>query len=302
MNKLVFGTDPEFFASYTKDGKDYVLPPAFFRVYRDLEFTPNESHPIFIDDMDNSGVKVIEDGVAFEFTIRPSQNWKELHDRIQLGRKMTSDLILSKFNEDCETMLKALPTICFDVERWGKEKEEFQQCLIFGCDTSYDAWNEGESFPRVNAKKHPYRYGGMHIHISGREIIKEKPMLAIQMLTLTTGLAYVANSKVPELELLRTGMYGKPGNFRPQRYRELWDGIPYTDFGVEYRTPSNSMADNEEQCKEVFKWTKIGIDNLLPYDLGLDLIKKFAEDAKEAIVKCNQSLAGDILSYIETRI
>jgi hypothetical protein len=196
----------------------------------------------------------------------------------------------------------ALPTINFEVDRWSQEVEEFQQCLIFGCDTSFDAWNDGKSFPRVNAKKHPYRYGGMHIHISGREIIKEKPMLAIQMLTLTTGLAYVANSKVPELELLRTGMYGKPGNFRPQRYRGLWNDIPNTEFGVEYRTPSNSMADNYEQCEEVFKWTEIGIDNLLPSDLGLDLIKKFAKDAKEAVIKCNQSLARDILSYIETRI
>jgi hypothetical protein len=64
MNKLVFGTDPEFFATYKKDDKDYVLPPAFLRVYRELEFTPNDNHPIFIDDKD-SGVKVIEDGVAF---------------------------------------------------------------------------------------------------------------------------------------------------------------------------------------------------------------------------------------------
>src|SRR4030066_707455 len=137
MNKLVFGTDPEFFASYNKDGKNYVLPPAFLRVYRDLEFTPDGTHPIFIDDMNNSGVKVIEDGVAFEFTITPSENWKDLYDRIQLGRKMTSDLILSRFNKDCETMLMALPTINFEVDRWKEESEEFQQCLIFGCDTSY---------------------------------------------------------------------------------------------------------------------------------------------------------------------
>lgn len=298
---LIFGTDPEFFASMKIDGKDFVVPPAYFRQYLGVGFAPNGTHPIFLEDADN-GVKIIEDGVAFELTILPSQKWKDLYDKISYAKKLLSDSILRFFPKDCEPDVKTLPTINFDVERWTKEDEEFQQCLIFGCDTDFDAWKAGKKGKVIDARKHPYRYGGGHIHISGSQAIKDQPILAIQCLTFTTGLAYVLNSDVPELEHLRTYLYGQPGRYRPQAYGKLFNDIPNTDFGVEYRTPSNSWTGNLKQAEQVFKWTEIGIRNLLEGGLGKELIAKFAKEAQEAVVSCDQKVAGEILSYIETRI
>ncbi len=302
MNKLVFGSDPEFFASYTKDGNPFVLPPAFFREYLEVPFVEDIRHPIFIDQMRELGVLIMEDGVAFEETVRPSTNWKELFERIQIGKKILSDFILSKFPDYCDADVKTIPTINYDIERWGKESKEFRNCLIFGCDQDWDAFNYQTKLRVVNAHKHPFRYGGGHIHVSGSEEIKNEPILAVKCLALSAGLANVAFSKTPELDKARTYLYGKPGKFRPQTYSSTFEGIPNTEYGIEYRTPSNGWTACVEQATEVFKWMEIGIRNLLEGKLGIELLPNMEVELQETIVNCNQEKAREMLSYVESRI
>lgn len=266
--------------------------------------SPESKHPIFIDKFDELGILIMEDGVAFEETILPDTNWVNLFERINLGKKILADEILSKFPDECLPDVQTVPTITYDVERWQqfKNAKEFMMSMIFGCDQDYDAFNYTTKQKVVNALKHNKRYGGGHIHVSGSPDIKEEPILAIQCLALTAGLAAVAFSSTPELDRERTYLYGKPGKFRPQRYKSEFNGIPNTDFGVEYRTPSNSWTSSFEHASQIFKWMEIGIRNLLEKKLGLELLPKLAEDLQDTIVNCNQEKAKEMLAFVEAKI
>jgi hypothetical protein len=302
MSKLVFGSDPEFFAGYKQNNELFVLPPAYFRTYLKVPFIADNRHPIFIDAMDELGVIVMEDGVAFEETIVPDTDWKSLFERIQIGKKLLSDLILSKFPKECLPDVQTIPTINYDVERWRKESPEFKNCLIFGCDQDWDADNSNRGGKTISALKHPFRYGGGHIHISGSEKIKEEPILAVQSLKLTAGLVAVAFSDTPELDHDRTYLYGKPAKYRPQHYSKLFNEIPFSDFGIEYRTPSNRWTNSFEHAEQMFKWAEIGIRNLLEGGLVLELLEKINEEVRQAIINCDQKTAKELLSFVESRI
>src|SRR6185369_6417651 len=116
---LVWGSDPEFFAGKKdENGNYYVVPPAFFRVYRDVPYIPDIKHPVFIDMKDKMGIIIMEDGCAFEGTFTPDTDWKSLFERIQVGKQMLSTYILSKFPDDCEPETLTLPTINYEVDRW----------------------------------------------------------------------------------------------------------------------------------------------------------------------------------------
>lgn len=298
-DKLVFGTDPEKFAGEHQNGELFVVPPAEFRELG-LDFIPDEKHPSFYQNK-KDGIEIMEDGVAFEYTLRPSTDWKELFERIQVADRILETEILSRF-DICDGRVHTVPTINYDVDKWSKRSEEFQQCLIFGCDTDYDAFKSGAPGKVQNAKFHAFRYGGGHIHVSGVPGFKEDTLFAVQCFALGAGLASVAYSDTPDLDKLRTYLYGRPGKFRPQTYKSTFNGIPYTDFGIEYRTPSNRWTSTIEHAREVFKWAEISVRNLFEEGLGVEILGKFGEDAKKAIVNCNQNMASQILSYMEERI
>jgi len=301
-NTLVWGTDPEFFVGKTnKKGEVYVVPPVEFRMKYDVPFVPNGTHPIFLNNTDR-GVSVIEDGVAFELTVRPSTKWEDLFDSVQFGIQMVKDNFTTPFAGIVDESPHILPTINFNTKKYSREKEEYRNCLIFGCDRDYDACNNNAPGKEIDAMAHPLRYGGGHIHISGSKEIKEEPILAIQYLIMSLGLAAVGYSSVPELDRKRTGLYGKPGKYRPQEYASLYDSIPNTDFGVEYRTPSNSWTRSKEHAKKVFEWAEIGIRNLLQDGLGKELMPLYYEESKRSIVECDQTTALHILSEIERKI
>lgn len=304
-SQLVFGSDPEFFAGYKNGNNLFVLPAAFFRKFLGIGVpNPNEKHPTFIDRWNEMGIIVMEDGVAFEETIRPDTDWTKLFERINVGKKLLADEILSKFPNECLPEVQTVPSINYDVERWQQYKNapEFMMSMIFGCDQDFDADNYTTKQKVINALKHPFRYGGGHIHVSGSEKIKEEPILAIQSLKFTAGLAYAAFSSMPELDRQRTYLYGRPAKFRPQQYKSLFNDIPNTDFGVEYRTPSNTWTESFEHASQIFKWIEIGIHTLLEKGLVLDLLNTINKETQEAIINCDQASAKDLLAYVEARI
>lgn len=297
--KVLYGTDPECFAVYEKDGKLFALPPYFFRKVLQVHASDDERHPVF---MEGSHFKAHEDGAAFEFGIMPSFDPKELFERIQVAAQAVRDEILVQFPEHCLPELKFIPTVGFEIERWKDMPEDFFMSTRFGCDPDEDVYNLTAKCRVVDAKEHPWRYAGGHIHISGSEKISEDPHLAVKCMAVTAGLAAIAFSPVPDLERDRTFLYGRPGKFRFQNYGSKNPFGKEYSVGIEYRTPSATWAGNWNVAKEFLKWAEIGIKNLLETSLGEELSAELENDAIEAILNANQKSANELLSYVESKL
>lgn len=291
-SKLVWGADPEFFAGYEKDGETFVLPPVIFRNELGVPFKEHGTHPIFAEYDDTF---VHEDGAAFEMSTPPSNDWRTIFSHLEDARNNFSKDVLSKFPEVCLPELLALPTINYEVKRWLKMGPEFHLSTIFGCDPDKDVYDTKTKAKVLDAKKHKFRYGGGHIHVSGIPEIETKPLMAIRSMVLTAGLAATAFSDVPELDAGRLFLYGRPGKFRIQNY-----GNGKT--GIEYRTPSNRWTSNKALAEKVFSWAEIGITQLLQKGL-LEVIAPSVETpAVESILSCDQAKAKSILDFIEAKL
>lgn len=281
---LTFGSDPEFFASYEQDGKDFVCPPVHFKKYFNvLPVVDHFKHPEYIHV--NNGVIIHQDGVAFEMKIPPVKKPIELFNYVQNSLDSLNDLV-SKFGFNVYTK----PTINFDINRWENEDEEFRECLIFGCDRDWDAFNyENYNSPEIDASFHPFRYGGGHLHISGEDFLGKYPLPAIQILACTVGNFVTANSYYPELDKQRVFLYGKPGKFRPQNY-------PDGSVGIEYRTPSNSWLTHLDLIEGVFHYATKAVEYLKNPKIGGKIINDFSENSIKAIMNYDLNLAKQNLS------
>jgi len=297
MTKLLFGTDPEYAPWYLKDGMAYVLPAAYFRMFLGVKTQPNGRHPIFVS---NDVSYCHEDGVAVEIAVKPEHNWETLFDNVASARTLFENNVLKLFPNECEPTLAALPTINYEVERWLKYQDnpEFKHSMEFGCDPDEDAFHMEKKCKILDVSKHPERYMGGHIHISGSPTIAEEPILAVKSLAFTLGLAAIAYSDVPESEKARTFLYGLPGKHRVQKYgADNPYGKEYA-VGIEYRTCSTRWTASREHAKQVFTWATIGIKNLLEGGLVKSLEKEISQDAVDSILNADQTKAQQILDYV----
>ena len=298
---LLFGSDPELFASIKRDGKDFVVPPVFFRnELKEPLIEYNDKHPVFteIKINNNEVIKVIEDGAAFELTVPPRTNILELIDLIHLGYEKVHEIV-NKHGYD----VSVVPAINYNTEEYLNMGDDFLMCLLFGCDPDKDAFNTEKIQHEESALQHPYRYGGGHLHISGSEFIKQYPIPTIRLLALTVGNYVTSKSPVPELEHLRTYRYGMPGKYRIQNYKKEYNGIPNTNSGIEYRTPSNTWTKFKEIAEGMQYWAEIAIERILPdRRLGNEILKEFTDNAVNAILEVNQPLADRNLSMIKDMI
>ena len=298
MTQLVYGVDPEVFAYYKKDGKLFVLPPVFFREMLEVPVEENGTHPIFAR---GKNWFVHEDGVAFEFSVNPSTDPAELFYTVASAMEEVAEKILKPFKGFCEPKLLAHPTINYDCMKWIESGPEYIMCTIFGCDPDKDVW--GTRTEKIDdVSLHPFRYGGGHVHLSGSAAIIKEPLLAVKCAAITMGNVAIAYSKNAELEKQRTFRYGKPGKYRIQNYKKLWNGIPNTHVGIEYRTPSNSWTQDKELAMKIFEWGKIGMENLLEQGLYKDVLEMLEKPTIEALLNCNQELAMENLKEIERRL
>jgi hypothetical protein len=303
---LVYGTDPEFFAIYKRDGQTYALPPIYFRENLGVKASDHPRHPVFFS-MKKGGIfgKWHEDGAAFELAISPQKSWEELFDSVTEAIRLMNERIISHISAstgECEPSLVALPTVGWDVKRWMDAGMDFEMATRFGCDPDQNAFNTVARCEVEDASLHPYRYGGGHIHFSGIPGLADRPLPAVFSLAFTAGLAGVVSTSVPDLERMRTYLYGKAGKFRVQEYGKLFNGIPFTDKGIEYRTLSNSWTANKEAAKFIFEWAERGLTHLFQKNLIDELFKKLSKDVQTAILEYNQPLARELLAHIESKI
>jgi len=306
-SKLLFGTDPEMVSVYEIEGKSFALPPYFFRKFLGINASDDLRHPVFLQ---TDAWKFHEDGAAWEMAIRPSHNSRDLFDTIQECKTAAEQRIISQFPDHCLPVLKFLPTVGFDVERWNKMGEElgeefweeFKMSTEFGCDPDRDAFDIQSRGFVEDASQHPYRYCGGHIHISGSKAIAKEPILAVKCLALSAGCAGVLYSDVSNLEKLRTYLYGKPGKFRIQNYGPNNPFGKNYSTGIEYRTLSTRWCSDWKIAEKIFEWVSIGIHNLLEGGLGLELLPDLAPIATRAIIEQDKNLAQEVLSRISSKI
>lgn len=109
---------------------------------------------------------------------------------------------------------------------------------LFGCEPSWCAYDERGKMPSIDARDHPYRYAGGHLHISGYSWMdgQDQGSLYIRMLDLFVGVP-LTFWHAPEDVFLRRRHYGQAGECRFQQYN---DG----NFGLEYRTPPPYVFSN----------------------------------------------------------
>lgn len=280
-NELTFGSDPEVFAHYLKDNIPYVEPPAYFRMELGVPYKPDPKHPSFIE---KDGIVVMEDGVAFEFTLPPTTEARPLFAEIKQAQEMLNDF-LSRYNYSSV----AIPTINYEVQKFLDKDNEYQLCLIFGCDPDKDAIETTYKCNTINALLHPFRYGGGHFQVGSfnPEVIKLlhhgfRPM--IQLMAVLVGTVCVKNSDYPELEYQRSFIYGRPGRYRIQKW------------GLEYRTPSNSWINKEATLEEMVNGARYAFQLLQNPTKGRQILKALLADAITSIRNSDQTLAANVLS------
>ena len=292
--EIMFGTDPEAFATYNKKGKLYALPPVFFREDLEIDVKDNGDHPIYLED--GKGGMVHEDGAAFEICVPPTTNWEEMWEQCSDLVKSFNSLYLDHLPPTLvNSSLAMIPTVNWDVERWEHKGPTWEYATRFGCDKDYDAWKEfapPEEVDVMDASKHPWRYAGGHLHFSllGSDEIKNRPLDIVACLAYTAGLAAIAYGNNLELEKLRSFRYGKPTKYRVQNYS---NGA----VGIEYRTPSASWLGDKNLAAQVFGWAEIGIRSLF---LGgaLEKVQKFKVETANAIMTADKAMALALLKEV----
>lgn len=283
---LTFGSDPEFFATTLNDQGDvFAEPPIWFIKNHGLDAdTSNKKHPIFAR---KNGTTLMGDGAAFELTIPPSTSPKEMYTNINDGINLLFDLI-SPLNYD----VCVYPTVNFDIRKFKEiNDKEIKEAVIFGCDPDMDAIDPEYNCEIINALEHPFRYGGGHFHIGSDKNSEIKLMHKyflplIRLLAVYVGNLVIGYTKFPDLEKLRAFHYGQPGRYRLQ------------NWGVEYRTPSNSWITDLDLIKEMFRVVEIAFQKFLNPDEGKDILLEYLPETVRAITSADLDLSREILNKL----
>jgi hypothetical protein len=255
MSDCSYGADPEVFAYYVEDNKPYAFSPVTLEeMYGLLPIKKDFKHPTYYE---NDRGKVIMDGVAFEINLKaPYFTAEEMFKDIQNIWKEFNGYLKSRTG----ATTIALPSINFDYNKWWTTEVDFDerklQGYIFGCDHSFNAkealkGKEAQN-PEIDARHHPFRYGGGHLHFSD-EVLVGSILQSVRVMDMILGTYFLSMSTFQQEETQRSLIYGKPGGFRPQEYKN-------GKKGVEYRTCSNNWMNLD--YKDELAYLEVLIDKV----------------------------------------
>ena len=282
--QLTFGTDPEVAAYYVKDETMYVQPSPFFRKEMGLVAQkPQSKHPVYYSD---GNVTIMEDGVAFEFTIPPTADYKHMHMNIGFALDKLNDLLYPTQHN-----FTILPTLNYEIERFLDVDDEYKMCLIFGCDPDKDAILPNYVCNVIDALQHPYRYFGGHFQIGcknpvGTRLIQAHYEPFIKLLAILLGNTVISRTSQSELERIRAKLYGQPGRYRLQ------------PWGIEYRTPSNNWITSSTTMAAMFGAAKLAFRLLQNPRYGKEVINTYLPDTIDALTRADSELSKTILDNV----
>jgi hypothetical protein len=273
---------------FNLDGDGYT----FIRTTRDTRV--GKVHNIVPDedfyDYDGFQPSLVVDGTALEININPRTCRRYIIQEIGYAINMIQSILNTLNGKGWNLKLSVDPTVMLSEETLSKLPE---QAAIFGCDADIDIYGKVADVAKIDAKTHPFRYAGGHIHMSfgatGKGSTgwvspdvdtKEHRMqwFADNMYRLTTlydrliGIATTAINTSP-LESMRRGVYGQAGRVRLQPYG-----------GIEYRTPSTAWLLDSSMVSYTFLWAQVAnnvifqpeleerINSLYPIDTIVNVI------------------------------
>ncbi len=154
---------------------------------------------------------VQEDNVMVEFNIPPANNRHEF--QVYISEMMTD---IKRFFGKKDLYVGDKGEAFFDPEELNHPN-----ALAFGCEPDYDVWEMKEN-PKPIPPSPEYRCCGGHIHL-GFDTSKYDIVKLTKLLDLYVGVPLAVNDP----NTTRKQFYGKAGCIR------------ITEYGLEYRTPSN---------------------------------------------------------------
>lgn len=211
--------------------------------------------------IDKKGHAIQEDNVMVEFNIPPAKTEKKFVKSINhvLGHLAG---ILPQYN----LVIEASAT-------FPKEQLQHPQCMTFGCEPDYDAWNI-----IINPAPNPntaIRTCGGHIHVGYDGVDDDNQVELIRAMDLFVGVPSV----VLDPDKVRKSRYGRAGAFRPKAY------------GVEYRVVSNHWLRNNQLLSWVYNNTHKAIAFL---NGGGKIDDALGARIQEAINTGNEQLSANI--------
>lgn len=205
--------DPEVF--FTKDSKPYPVTGL-------IGGTKDSPRKV-------EGGAVLEDNIMGEFHIQPA-------------------ITATSFAQRCETQLAYLKTVAekhgctLSLQSYADFEPKYlatPAAMELGCEPDYDAYTLARNPPYDVQQFGNRRYAGGHIHIGipGVNAHPDTRTEVVKWLDLVVGIPMM----LKEGETPRSTTYGLPGRFRPKEY------------GLEYRTPSNSWLLSRERMIWIFR-------------------------------------------------
>ncbi len=161
-------------------------------------------------------------------------------------------------------------------------KDAPQDCQIFGCDPSYNAYTEKLFTVDLDAMTHPFRYAGGHMHYGAgidASFMKtsEASFMFVKLCDLFIGLPFAFLYATKD-ERLRRKYYGRAGECRLQKY-------PNGGQGVEYRVPSPKLWNNHSVATLFFGVMRTIHNNYA--DLAKLYDPKWEQPVQDAINNCD---------------
>jgi hypothetical protein len=298
----IFGTDPEVFVYSDLVQTAYgnlpeIIPPAALVEDYGMKMNLINEKKVLIS---GNGFQWSEDGAAIEMQIDPQESIRGFFQTVNRGIN-TLTQTLTPYG----LKVWSNPLGYFNLEKYWKNRgEEFQMCVIFGCDPDefpmkyYELGLENSDHTKqLDVSTHEFRYGGAHIHIQAPEsnptIYFDNWDIAAICFDFFAGMLNTTLKKKEEIkvyERARLQYYGKPGRIRLQIY-----DAENEVYGIEYRVMSNHWINNFPKTRSL----------LFTLDLAATVVEndgmKFVEHIEylipemyKALINSDADIAGQL--------
>lgn len=211
--KFTIGADPELFFCNTEGKLISVIGL----------LGGSKDAPKFIT---KDGHAILEDNVAAEFNIPPSDNASDFVHHL--------NYVLSHLSDRAKDL-----GLQFAVNKasasFPADQLQTPEAFVFGCEPDFNAWTL-EVNPKPHSDDAALRSCGGHVHV-GTDLNK---IQVVRAMDLFLGVPSV----LLDDDVRRRDLYGKPGAFRSKPY------------GVEYRTLSNFWIWKDDTKRWVFEQTE----------------------------------------------